>query len=134
MLADFKAAFKDGSPGDVTQIERPVAPLKQLMKEVPVINAGLKRGLNRFKTQASASGGQSAALAAIAQASMLDPPSGIDPQDLNAWYEYCAEMRNASAAVNTAIHAGDEQQAATAMNRLTKSCETCHGKFRKKEQ
>jgi len=86
-----------------------------------VINAGLKRGLNRFKSQTSATGGQSAALAVIAQAAMLDPPQGTDPKDLNAWYEYCAEMRDASAAVTAAIHAGDEQQAATAMNRLTKS-------------
>jgi len=32
-LADFKAAFKDGSPSDLAQVKRPVAPLKQLMKK-----------------------------------------------------------------------------------------------------
>jgi cytochrome c556 len=51
--------------------------------------------------------------------------------DLEKWYQYCAEMRDAAGLVNTAVRAGDHAKATSAMSRLANSCETCHQVFRK---
>ena len=56
-----------------------------------------------------------------------------NPADMQQWYQFCAEMRDAAGAVNPAIHAGDQPAATDAMTRLAKSCEICHAVFRKDE-
>ena len=87
-----------------------VASLEELMKQVPTVNATLKRGLTpqRFKTLQKQSAGQAATLAAIAQTVMADTQAVKDPADLDKWYQDCAEMRDAAGAVNAAIHADDQ--------------------------
>jgi cytochrome c556 len=100
---------------------------------VPTVNSALKRAVTpqRFKSMQQQSAGQSAALAAIAQAVMADTSAVKTSTDLDKWYEYCAEMRTAAGAVNSAIHAQDEAATTAAMSRLAASCETCHKVFRK---
>lgn len=113
-----------------------VASLEELMKQVPTVNAALKRGLTpqRFKTLQKQSAGQAATLAAIAQAVMADSTAVKHPADLEKWYQDCAEMRDAAGSVNAAIHADDQAATAAAMSRLAKSCETCHAVFRKESK
>ena len=113
-----------------------VASLEELMKQVPTVNAALKRGLTpqRFKTLQKQSSGQAATLAAIAQAVMADTTAVKKPADYEKWYQDCAEMRDAAGSVNAAIHADDKSATAAAMSRLAKSCETCHAVFRKESK
>lgn len=110
-----------------------VASLGQLMKQVPMINAALKRGVTaeRFETLKPQSAGHAAVLAAIAQAVYADTHEVKNPADMDKWYRYCDEMRDAAGAVNAAIHAGDQATTTKAMSRLAASCEACHATFRK---
>lgn len=108
------------------------ASLSALMKQVPLIHTGLKRGVepNRLQRQAAQSAGQAAALAAIAQASWLDTGHLAKPEDVDKWRECCAQMRDAAGEVNSAVHAGDSARVAAGMQRLSRSCDTCHERFR----
>jgi len=108
------------------------ASLAALMKQVPLVHTGLKRGVepNRLARQAAQSAGQSASLAAIAQAAMLDDEYAKTPADLQQWVAFCAEMRDAAGQVNSAVHKQDPPAVAAGMKRLDASCETCHAKFR----
>jgi hypothetical protein len=131
-VAELKSA-REGkvSPGvEPLQWQR-VASLPLVMKQVPLIHATLKRGtgrrLERNKEQAAA---QAAALAAIAQASMFDDEYAQTPEDVAAWQQFCAEMRDAAGEVNLAAHAGDADRVESSMNKMLQSCEACHEKFR----
>jgi cytochrome c556 len=108
------------------------ASLAALMKQVPLIHIGLKRGVepSRLARQATQSAGQSASLAAIAQAAMLDNEYAKTSADLEQWVAFCAEMRDAAGQVNSAVHKQDQPGVAAGMKRLAASCETCHQKFR----
>lgn len=122
---------KSAAGGEPLKWQR-VASLPLVMKQVPLIHAGLKRGatgrrLERNKEQAA---GQAAALAAIAQASIFDDEYASSPEDIAAWQTFCAEMRDAAGEVNAAAHAGDADRVESAMNRMLQSCEACHEKFR----
>jgi hypothetical protein len=132
-LAALKKAIASNSEGHEKLKWEQVASLEELMKQVPTVNATLKRGLTpqRFKTLQKQSAGQAATLAAIAQTVMADTKAVKDPADLDKWYQDCAEMRDAAGAVNAAIHADDQAATAAGMSRLAKSCETCHAVFRK---
>ncbi len=68
-----KAAAGSDDPAGAVQWGK-VASIAELMKQVPIVNNGLKRGLEpaRFQKQATQSAGQAATLAAIAQAAMFD--------------------------------------------------------------
>ena len=128
---------EDGtSPGGVKPNELRTVSVAQVMKQVPSINAALKRGVNgdaeRFQKLKQQSAGQSATLAAIAQTIQYnDRGHGINLSNQKLWHQDCAEMRDAAGAVNKAIHADDQPAAITGMTRLAKSCETCHAVFRK---
>lgn len=117
--------------GETVKWEK-AASLSALMKAVPLVHTGLKRGVepNRLARQAVQTAGQSAALAAIAQASMLDPEPAKSPAEVHEWVQLCLQMRDASGEVNSAVHAQDQAQVVTAMKRLTQSCDACHAKFR----
>ncbi|MBI3836820.1 MAG: cytochrome c, partial [Planctomycetia bacterium] len=131
-LAEIKAARAGSAdPRSTVKWER-VASLGALMKQVPLIHAGLKRGVegNRLARQAVQSAGQSAALAAIAQASMLDTEHVKKPEDIEKWRQFCAQMRDASGEVNSAVHAQDPKRVAAGMKRLAQSCDACHAVFR----
>src|SRR5262249_27916579 len=68
------ASGESSNPDDKPLKWEKVASLDQLMKQVPAINAALKRSITpqRFDSMKSQSAGQSAALAAIAQSVMAD--------------------------------------------------------------
>jgi hypothetical protein len=137
--ADF-AELKEAAAGEVPSKGgklrwEKAASLGQLMKQVPSINFALKHGLGgdaqQFNQAEKQLAANSAALAAIAQTALADTHEAKSPGEIQKWYQYCAEMRDAAAAVNAAVHAGDQQQATEDMVRLTKSCEDCHAVFRK---
>jgi hypothetical protein len=131
-LAEIRAA-RAGSPDPLATVKwESVASLSALMKQVPLIHAGLKRGVegNRLARQAAQSAGQSAALAAIAQASMLDTEYVKRPADIEKWQQLCAQMRTAAGEVNSAVHAQDTERVAAGMKRLALSCDACHAVFR----
>jgi cytochrome c556 len=131
-LAEIKAARAGKSPTDQTVKWQRVASLPSLMKQVPLIHAGLKRGAtpSRLKKTTEQSAGQAATLAAIAQASMFDDEYAKSPEDLAAWQKFCAEMRDAAGEVNSAVHAGDQSRVDAGMKSMHESCEACHAKFR----
>lgn len=118
-------------PGAAPKWEK-TASLAPLMKQVPLIHAGLKRGVepNRLARQAAQSAGQAASLAAIAQASLVDTEYAKTPSDVDKWYACCAEMRDAAGQVNSAVRAKDTARVTAGMQRLSESCETCHAAFR----
>jgi hypothetical protein len=124
-----RAATQGG--GEVVKWEK-AASLSALMKAVPLVHTGLKRGVepNRLARQAAQTAGQSAALVAIAQASLLDPEPAKSPAEVERWVQLCIQMRDAAGEVNSAVHAQDQAQVEKAMKRLTQSCDACHAKFR----
>jgi hypothetical protein len=109
-----------------------VASVAALMKQVPLVHAGLRRGVapNRLAKLAKESAAQSATLAAIAQAAMLDREYGDTPEKAAQWSAFCAQMRDASGEVNSAVHAQDQPRVDASMKRLLESCDACHAKFR----
>jgi cytochrome c556 len=131
-LAGIKRA-RDGmaAGGEAVKWEKAAA-LSALMKQVPLVHTGLKRGVepNRLARQAAQSAGQAAALAAIAQAAMLDNEYAKTPADSELWTRFCAQMRDAAGEVNSAVHAQDQARVTAAMKRMTQSCDACHAKFR----
>jgi cytochrome c556 len=131
-LADLKSARQGKAAADTEPLKwQPVASLPMVMKQVPLIHASLKRGtgkrLARNQEQVAA---QAAALAAIAQASMFDEEYASTPEDVAAWQQFCAEMRDAAGEVNVAAHAGDADRVESSMTKMLQSCEACHEKFR----
>jgi cytochrome c556 len=131
-LADLKSARQGKVAAGTEPLKwQPVASLPMVMKQVPLIHASLKRGtgkrLARNQEQVAA---QAAALAAIAQASMFDEEYASTPEDVAAWQQFCAEMRDAAGEVNVAAHAGDADRVESSMTKMLQSCEACHEKFR----
>jgi cytochrome c556 len=131
-LTEIQAARAGKSPSDQSVKWERVASLPALMKQVPLIHAGLKRGVApaRLKKTTEQSAGQAAALAAIAQASLFDDEYAKNPEDAAAWKKFCAEMRDAAGEVNSAVHAGDQTRVDAGMKSMLESCEACHAKFR----
>jgi cytochrome c556 len=109
-----------------------VASVAALMKQVPLVHAGLRRGVapNRLARLAKESASQSATLAAIAQVTSADREYGKTPELAAQWTAFCAEMRDASGEVNSAVHARDQARVDAGMKRLLESCDACHAKFR----
>jgi cytochrome c556 len=83
----------------------------------------------RLKSQAKATQGYTAAIAAIGQASIIDTKEAKTPEDVQKWQTFCVEMRDASAAVNAAIRKQDRAAVEDTMARLQKSCDECHKVF-----
>jgi cytochrome c556 len=112
-----------------------VAALGQLMKQVSVINASMKRGLQpaRLKSQAKKTSAESATLAAIANVLPYDTHEVKNEADVPSWYEYSAEFRDSAGALNAAIKTGETAKVGPALKRLSASCDTCHKKFHQQE-
>lgn len=131
-LAGLQSA-RAGKAGESTAARwEKVASLKALMKQVPLVHTGLKRGVepSRLARQKAQSAGQSATLAAIAQASLLDTAWVKSPEDVAEWTKFCVQMRDAAGEVNAGIHALDQARVTSAMKQMTQSCDDCHAKFR----
>jgi hypothetical protein len=120
-------------PGDAVKWEK-VASVPALMKQVPLVHAGLRRGVtpNRLKRMAKQSAGQSATLAAIAEAALLDDEYAKSPEGAARWSAFCVEMRDAAGEVNSAVRALDQARVDAGMKRLLESCDACHARFRQR--
>jgi cytochrome c556 len=132
--AKLEAALAGSASGDAAKWGK-VAALGQLMKQVSVVNAALKRGLQpaRLKSQAKTTTGQTATLAAIANAAMFDTHEVKNEADLSSWYQYAAEFRDSAGALNAAIKTGEMAKVSPALKRMSTSCDTCHKKFHQQE-
>jgi cytochrome c556 len=130
------AKIKEARAGKAAPVAAPkwenAASVPALMKQVPLVHAGLRRGVapNRLAKLATASAGQAATLAAIAEVSMHDKEYGTTPELAAQWTAMCAEMRDASGEVNSAVHALDQARVDAGMKRLLQSCDACHARFR----
>jgi len=135
--AEAFARIKKAAEGAATPVEekpqwQKAGSLPALMKQVPVVNNSLRRGVEgRFQRQAEQLAGQAATLAAIAQVSQFDLSAVKDPADAAKWRQLCNEMRDAAGEVNSAAHAQDQAKAKAALARMMKSCDACHATFRK---
>lgn len=111
---------------------RATAEIGPLMKQVPIVNNNLRRGVSgrRFAQSADKNAALAATLAAIAQASKFDTNYVVDDADKPLWEKICAEMRDGSAEALAAIRKGDQEAATKAMDKIVKSCDDCHHKFR----
>ncbi len=129
-LAHARKAIASPAAGDsALSWDKASASLAELMKQVPLINARLKRNLRRFAQKTKDTAGDTATLAVIAQGSMGDVSQTKKPTEAAKWFTLCAEMRDAAAAVNKAIHAGDPKATEKAMKPFAESCDNCHTVF-----
>jgi cytochrome c556 len=112
-----------------------VSNMGQIMKQVSVINASLKRGLQaaRLKSQAKKTTGESATLAAIANSLLFDTHEVKNEADTPDWYAYSVEFRESAGALNAAIKTGQTAKVAPALKRMSTSCDTCHKKFHQEQ-
>jgi hypothetical protein len=131
-LAAIKAARAGTDTGSGAVKWEKVAAVSALMKQVPLVHAALRRSVapNRLARMAKESAAQSATLAAVAQAAMLDRQYSATPEEAAQWSAFCAQMRDASGEVNAAIHALDQPRVDAGMKRLLESCDACHARFR----
>ncbi|MBN2473824.1 MAG: hypothetical protein JXB62_04410 [Pirellulales bacterium] len=129
-VAALKTAVAQGGDGPELKWE-PVADLPSLMKQVPLIHTKLKRytTARRFESKAKDTAGYSAAIAAIAQGTVADTREAKSPEQVQQWYAFSVQMRQAAGAVNAAVRALDESACTEAMNDLQKSCDDCHAVF-----
>lgn len=137
---DFKSAnegFRElerALAGEASPVEvkwGKVSNMGQIMKQVSVINASLKRGLQpaRLKSQAKKTTGETATLAVIANSLLFDTHEVKDEADTPDWYKYSVEFRESAGALNAAIKTGLMAKVSPALKRMSTSCDTCHKKF-----
>jgi cytochrome c556 len=102
-----------------------------IMKKTSELNAAIKRNLTptRFEKQTEALKYQTATMAAIGHATLLDTHEVKNPTDLPTYEKYAIEFRTAAADLNKAVHAADQSAALKAFARMDTSCQTCHQKF-----
>jgi cytochrome c556 len=131
---ELEAALAGKAPAEELKWGK-VAGLGNTMKQVSVINAALKRGLqpSRLKSQAKKTTGETATLAAIANSLLFDTHEVKNEADLAEWYAYSAEFRGSAAALNAAIKTGQIAKVSPALKRMSASCDTCHKKFHQQE-
>jgi len=132
-VAALKAALaSQGDPSTLSWANKN-ASMPALMKAVPLVNTRIKRYMRRFSRYANRVASYSAVLAVIGQGSMPNASDTEKPNEVDKWYAFCAEMRDAAAALNVACHAEDEAAAEKAMAALQKSCDACHEVFHEEE-
>lgn len=102
-----------------------------MMKKTNELNSAIKRNLTpaRFEKQLESLKHQTATMAAIGQATLLDTHEVKNPADLPTYEKYAVEFRTAAADLNKAVHATDQPAALKAFARMNASCHTCHQKF-----
>jgi hypothetical protein len=134
------AAVKAAAAGQGKAAGKPawtdkVASLEQLMKHVPNINTRLQSQVKRLDTRAKEVAGNAAVLAVIAQASMPHVSDTKYPQEVEKWYSFCVEMRDAAAGVNAAARAKNKAGIEAAVTKLNPhSCDNCHAVFHKEAE
>jgi hypothetical protein len=122
---------KEGKAGGELKWEK-VAPLPELMKQVPMIHTKLKLYVkgSSFKKKAKDIAGYSAAIAVIAQGTIADTSATKNADQVKLWVKFSEAMRNDAGDVNAAVHKGDADTAAKAMKKLNQSCDDCHEVFK----
>jgi cytochrome c556 len=70
-------------------------------------------------------------LAAIAQMAVYDTHEVKRPEDLDQWYQFCGQMRDAAGELNAKVKSADKEGAGAAMVKLGRSCDACHAVFHK---
>ncbi len=115
-----------------------VASLEQLMKQVPLVNTKLKRYVKgpRLRSKAKETAGLSAVIAVIAQGSLAntEEAKATTPELVAQWQKFSNELRDAAAAVNLGIHAGNRKATDKGMAKLAESCDDCHNVFHKEAE
>lgn len=106
-----------------------VASLGRIMEETSAINGKLKRNLRRLDRTHDDNVRNAAVLAAFAQVSIYDTHEVKNEADFDTWYAMMAEMRDAAVALAKPLEANDADGAKAGLDRLEKSCATCHEKF-----
>jgi len=134
-VAEVKKAAETGKGNPTSLKWEKVADLPELMKAVPLVNNRLKRNVRptAFKKKTTDNGADSATLAVIGQGSIADLSQATSAEQEKQWQEFCVLMRDAAAAVNKVVHAGDQPAAEKAMATLIKTCDTCHEVFHKEQ-
>lgn len=122
------AASKKTDPGATPKWEK-AARLGMLMEEVQVLNNDLRRGLRRIERNKEAGARDAAVLAAFAQAALYDTHEVKNPADLPKWSAMMSEMHDAATELSGHFAAADEPATTKSLDRLEKSCATCHDVF-----
>lgn len=130
-VAAIKAIVEKPEKGEAVKWEA-TAEIGPLMKQVPIVNNNLRRGVDsrRFAQSADKNAALAATLAAIAQASLFDANYISDEADKPIWVKASLMMRDGSGEALAAIRKGDQAAAKAAMEKIVKSCDECHHKFR----
>ena len=113
-----------------------VARQSQLMKQVSTLNASIRRSVRRessFGRYAEKTAGYAATMAVIAQSALFDTHEVKNPADLDKWYKFTAEWRDAAGSLGSAASKKDFKMAQQAVDRMLKSCDDCHAVFRPDE-
>lgn len=128
-LQELKAAVAEpkGDPSGLAW--KKLAHLPPLMQQVPLVNSRIKRSMRRFERQAAAIAGDAATIAVISEGSLYNVDETDKPNEAEKWYQFCAQMRDAAAALNRAARAKDVKAAEAALKDLAKSCDDCHTVF-----
>jgi hypothetical protein len=129
----LKKGIVDGAEGGQPLKWEKRCDLELLMKQVTTVNNRLKRNTKKETSLAKRKDdaiGQSALLAVIGQATLLDPEVVEDESQLGEWYRLCEAMRDSAGDVEKAIAAGDFASVTKNMKILQKSCDDCHEVFR----
>lgn len=131
--AELKAAFEEKPKGAKLSWDAPVADIAALMKQVPIVNNGVRKGVNderRFARTAKKTAQKVVTLAAIAHVSMMNTDYCGDEDDEKAWKQICVDMRDACTDVYKALLAKDQEKAKAGNDRVVESCDACHHRFR----
>lgn len=132
-VENLKAAVAEGGEGPELKWEK-VASLKELMEQVPLIHASIRRRVSRrFERNVDGIAGDAATVAVIAQGSIPNLDETIEPEKPDEWKKYNLEMRDAAAALGAAARAVDEEAAKAAFEKLDQSCDDCHVIFHPEE-
>ncbi len=128
-VGKLKAAVTEGGKGPELKWEK-VASLKELMEQVPLIHASIRRRVSRrFEKNTEGIAGDAATVAAIAQGTLPNTDETKEPEKTEEWVKYSIQMRNAAAEVLTAAKANNEEAANAAFTKLDQSCHDCHKVF-----
>ena len=131
--ARLAAAFEEPVKGEPVSWDEPVADLAMLMQQVPILNEGLRRGVNdkrRFARNAKKNAARAVTLAAIAHASMMDTNYCSDEAEEKVWKKICADMRDSLVGVSKALLKKNQDAAKKANAKVVETCDACHHKFR----
>lgn len=122
------AVAPDAAAGPAPSWDR-MASLGRLMEEVATVNNRLKRNLRRLDRTKEENVRSAAVLAAFAQVSIYDTHEVKNEADLPTWYAMMTELRDAGVELTKTYEKGDAAAVKTSLDRLEKSCATCHKKF-----